>query len=305
MKKIIAALLVLSILAVPVVAQLSHAQVTSTVKLRALVVLGKGIASNPGDPMDFMILKFGLGKAAAGNRTLTVGVLVADDQRYRLRDVVIEEGHATGNIYDNGTQVGSFDMSSVMKGDTEIWAGTLTLGGQSYNAYVIEGARKIRPAELRERVVEYCNNNEDANCRERLQNYCENNPEDLRCRALFRAYCMKADNMDDTRCREAFRNYCAENSSDSKCVPFELNRSRSYCERESDSNLCKKIGDRVADFCTNNPDNEGCAVVKKLIQERPQLLQNIQNLRDRISNLRTTAISNADGMNTAAGSGGG
>ncbi len=283
-------LLVLSALAVSVSAQPFGAH-ASAVKIRTLAVLGKGIAANPSDPLDFMIVKFGLGIARAGNETMALGVLVLDDSKYRLRDVTIEDGHATGNIYSNGTQAGSFDVSSVMKGDTEVWAGTMTLDGKTYNVYVIEGVRPVRASELKEKVADYCREHpQEPECRNKVQEYCKNNPEDARCKALFRAYCLKGDNMKDLRCREAFREFCEEHPANARCVPFELRRAKSYCEKYSDSNLCRKIGTRIAEFCKEHPDNEGCAAVKQLVAARPKLLQNIQEIRERIRNLRITAI---------------
>jgi len=190
-----------------------------------------------------------------------------------------------------------------MKGDTEIWAGTMTLDSVTYHLYVIEGVRPVRASELRERVVEYCNTHEDANCRERLGNYCQNYPEDIRCKALFRAWCLKDDNMDDTRCRYEFRNWCSENPTNANCVPFALQRAKTYCEENSDSNLCKAIATTAADFCSNNTDNAGCATIKELVQARPRLLQNFQAIRTRIANIQTTAT--RAGVVTSADVGGG
>ncbi|MCD6367834.1 MAG: hypothetical protein J7L45_01985, partial [Candidatus Aenigmarchaeota archaeon] len=95
-------------------------------KIRSLAILGKGIAASPDDPMDFMIAKFGIGEFSAGNHTFRTGVLILDDVKYKLRDINISDSRAIGNIYLNNSKIGSFDVSSVMKGDTEIWAGTLS-----------------------------------------------------------------------------------------------------------------------------------------------------------------------------------
>ena len=210
MKKTILGLFVLSLLATAVIAQEATPTLISaqTVSVNAYVVLGRGIAANPDDPMDFMIVKIGIGKVRSSTANMTIGVLKLDEELYRLRDVAVADGQATGNIYKDDAEVGSFDVASVMKGDTEIWAGTMTLG-TSYNLYIIEGVRPIKASELREKVVEYCNANEDANCADRLTNYCQNNPDDTRCRALYRAWCLRDDNMDDTRCRYEFRNWCS------------------------------------------------------------------------------------------------
>ncbi len=305
-----AVLFVLSLLVIPVFAQTPELISARTVKVNALAILGKGIAASPDDPLDFMIAKFGVGRVeyTSSGEVTTIGVLKLDEDRYRLKEVVVEEGKATGKIYTNSSEVGSFSLSSVMKGDTEVWAGTMELNEKTYNMYIIEGVRPIRASELKEKVVEYCNSSDDANCADRLGNYCENNPDDERCRALFRAYCMKDDNMEDTRCREAFRNWCEDNPTNKHCVPFALQRSKSYCEENSDSGLCRKIATNVANFCEANSDNEGCARVKEIVQAQPQLLKKATAIRARITNIKAVAASTAAVKSTdvmAATTGGG
>ena len=282
MKKIMAILIALSLLVVP-----AMAQNTSGVKIHSLIILGKGIAASQSDPMNFMIVKLGIGKATIPNGTeISTGVLKLDDEKYRLRNIEIGEGEAKGRIYQNESNVGSFDVSSVMKGDTEIWAGTIDLNGKTYNTYVIEGARPVRPSELKDKVANYCKENPgDQNCK-KVANYCQNNPEDSRCKALFRAYCLKT-NMEDTRCRQEFANWCKENPANKYCVSFELKRAKAYCEEHSDSILCKRIANKVVDFCKANPDNDGCLRAKQVIQDNPRLLQRAQDIRSVLSNIKT------------------
>jgi len=283
-------LLALLIIAIPVIAQEPNiTAVSNRPSLTLIGILGRGIAANPADAMDFMIVKFGIATARINNKARRVGIVKIDDIRYVLRNISIADGHATGRIYKNASEVGSFDVSSVMKGDTEIWAGTMDLDGTTYHLYVIEGVRPIKAAELKEKVVEYCNKTTDTNCRDRLRNYCQDHPNDARCRALFRAWCVKGKNMDDSRCRYEFRKWCSKNPRNKYCIPFALNRSKRYCEEHSDSTICKRIANATANLCQNNPDNEGCATVKYLIAERPNLLRNVQALRTRIQNIRTTA----------------
>ncbi len=290
MKRAMAAILVLSTLAVIAAAQPNVTTTGHAIRIKALAILGKGIASNPSDPMDFMIVKFGIGKIRVSNGTVfSVGVLKLDDDRYRLRQIMIEDDHATGKIYSNGSEVGSFDMSSVMKGETEVWAGTMDLNGVTYNTYVIEGVRPIRPSELKDKVVEYCRTHEDANCRDRLKNYCENHPRDSRCVALFRAYCMNG-HMDDIRCRQEFSRFCKEHPKNAHCIPFELKRAKRYCEEHANSTLCRRIAHKITSVCENNPNNEGCAIVKQVIQNRPLLSQRLQILRERLRNIRARNI---------------
>lgn len=284
MKNIVLVLIVLSLLAVPAVAQ-----TTANPGIKAYAVLGKGIAASTSDPMDFMIVKFGLGRVVTTNSTETVlGVMIADDVKYRLKEIVIEEGHASGKIF-NEEEVGSFDVSSVMKGDTEIWAGTMELDDKDYNVYVIEGVRPIKAGELKDKVADYCRENEDANCTSKIHEYCENNPEDSRCKALFRAYCLKG-NMEDTSCRESLREWCKNNPVNKVCIPMELNWAKNYCEEQSDSVLCQRIANATANLCSQNPDNEGCITIKQLLKERPGLLAKAATLRNRIANIRSEKI---------------
>ena len=293
MRKQMAVILAL-LMAVPVVIaqETTGPYPVSAPTAKAYVILGKGIAASPADPMDFMIVKFGIGRFISPNGTeINLGVLIADEDKYRLKKITIGDGHATGKIYANGTEVGSFDVSSVMKGDTEVWAGTMDLNGNNYNLYVIEGTRRIKASELKDKVVEYCKNNpNDTNCRNKVYQYCQNNPTDRRCRALFRAYCLRG-HMDDTRCRQEFVDYCKENPTNRYCIPFELKRAKVYCENHSDSILCRRIATKITTFCQNNPDNEGCAEVKQLITSRPKLLSKLQTLRTRIRNLKVNRVS--------------
>lgn len=288
-KKILAALIVISLVAVPVAAQTTATGANTAPKIRAFIILGKGIAASPSDPMDFMIVKFGLARFLLPNGTeVARGILKLDEEKYRLREVTVEDGHASGKIYSNGTEVGSFDVSSVMKGNTEVWAGTMELNGNAYNLYVIEGSRPIKAGELKEKIIEYCRNNPDENCKGKIYNYCMNNPNDRRCRALFRAYCLRG-HMDDARCREEFVKWCNEHPDNKYCVPFVLKRARVYCEKHSDSVLCRKIAQRVVNYCRENPDNAGCAEVKRVIKERPKLFQRLKQIRARIQALKVTA----------------
>jgi len=289
MKKIIAILIVLSLLVAPVMAQSPTVTSAGRVKISSLIILGKGIAASQSDPMDFMIVKLGIGKVTTPNGTeLSTGILKTDDEKYRLRNIEIDDGHATGDIYGNGSKVGSFDVSSVMKGDTEIWAGTMDLNGKTYNTYVIEGARPVRPSELKDKVANYCKENPgDQNCK-KVANYCQNNPEDARCKALFRAYCLKT-NMEDTRCRQAFADWCKKNPTNKYCVSFELKRAKAYCEEHSDSVLCERIANRVVNFCKAHPDNDGCLRAKEVIENNPRLLQRAHKIRSALSGLRTNA----------------
>ncbi len=274
--------------------------------LNALGVLGKGIAVSPDDPMDFMLVKLGLGAVKVtvdGEvRRAAIGVLVLDGVKYRLKSVSVADGQATGDIYDNGSQAGSFDVSSVMKEDVEVWAGEMELNGETYHLYILEGARRIRAQELGDKVADYCRNNpDDTNCRDRVESFCESSPEDSRCKAIFRKYCIAGNNMDDVRCREFVRGYCEENQELSECVTLGVKRARSYCDEHPNAALCGKIEDRLVNFCRNNPDNEGCVRAKELVKNRAQVLSRLnQHVTKTLAELRSTAAEGAPSLTNTA-----
>jgi hypothetical protein len=268
---------------------------TTAPVLAALGVLGKGIAVSSSDPMDFFLVKIGLGAVrvtvAGQARTAAIGVLFADGTRYRLKSVSVVDGHATGDIYGNasGTEAlaGSFDISSVEKDGVEVWAGTMTLSGTVRSLYVIEGARQVRAQELGDKVADYCRNNpNDTNCGDKVGQFCQSNPDDARCKALFRSYCIAGRNMDDARCREYVSGYCTDNSTLKECVAYGVLRAKSYCESNPGSALCARIDDRLVGFCQSNPDNEGCIRAKEAINVSTQLANRLaQVVTKRLSSL--------------------
>ncbi len=271
---------------------------TTTPVVSALGVLGKGIAVSPSDPMDFMLAKIGLGSVRVTidgeAKRAAIGVLILDGVKYRLKEVSVKDGQAAGDIYNDDEQVGSFDVASVEKEDIEVWAGEMDLDGDTYYLYIIEGVRKIRAPELRDKVADYCRNNpDDTNCRDKVEDFCENNPNDARCKAIFRKYCIAGRNMDDMRCREYVRDYCGENPSLRECVTMGIERARTFCENNPDSTLCGKIDDRLVDFCKDNPDNEGCVRAKEVLENRTQTLNRIrQFVTKKISDLRPVSAVN-------------
>jgi len=264
--------------------------------IHALGLLGKGIASSPGDPMDFMLVKVGVGAVKVTiegeEKRTALGVLKLDGDSYRLRDVSVVDGHATADIYSEDEKVGSIDVSSVLKDDVEVWAGELIINGDTYNLYIIGGARRIKADELRDKVSNYCQNNpNDTDCREKVGEFCQNNPEDARCKALFRKHCIAGNNMDDVRCREYVNDYCKDNPGLGECVTLEIRRARSYCEENSDSELCRRIDDRLVNYCRENPDNEGCIRAKEVLQNRSRVLSRLREyVTKNISELNASAI---------------
>jgi hypothetical protein len=277
---------------------------TTRPAVTALGVLGKGIAVSPDDPMDFMLAKVGLGAVKVtiegDSKRTAIGVLILDGEKYRLKDVSVVDGQATGDIYKDDESVGSLDVASVEKEDVEVWAGEMDLDGDTYHLYIIEGVRRIRAPELREKVADYCRNNpDDTNCRDKVEEFCENNPNDERCKAIFRKYCIAGNNMDDMRCREYVKDYCSENQNLSECVTLGVSRARAFCENNPESVLCRKIDDRLVNFCQNNTDNEGCVRAKEVLKNRTQVLNRIrQVVRKEISELRPEDAANVRLRNT-------
>lgn len=237
-------------------------------KIKTLAVLGKGIAVSPSDAMDFKMVKIGIGtvyvELLEETTSITVGVMFLDEDKYKLKEIVISEGEAKGNIYtysSDGTEtlVGSFETQSVMKGDQEVWAGTLTVSGATYYLYILEAPRKVNADEYRDKVAEYCREHPtDENCRDKVAEYCKNNVNDKRCQALFMAHCVKDNNLEDTRCRDFAKRYCEENPEKGECRVLAYRWSNKYCQENSGSGLCIKINAEIVEFCLREPNNEKC-----------------------------------------------
>ncbi len=251
-------------------------------KIDTLMMLGKGLATSPDDPMDFMIVKAGIAvaKISLSDETVKrrVGIMVLDEEKYRIRNVTKDEdGSVSGSLYQNDTKEGFFSVSSVIKGKTEIWVGKLEVNDKGYHLYILEAPRKIKPVELRDKISEYCKaNGNDTNCRERMAEFCENNPEDSRCKQLFRNYCR--NNLDDTRCRDALKNYCENNPEMEDCRLFAVKRTAKYCEENPDAKICVKLGRELVDYCLKNPDNSRC---RSFCAKNPdKCLKVVKNLAD-------------------------
>jgi hypothetical protein len=277
----------LSILTLLVFAVLVHAQNQADVAgqhstIKTLVFVGKGIAVSPNNPLDFKMVKAGIGTvriSLLGETTeLTVGVLVLDEEKYKVKNIVNDdEGGVTGDVYLNDTQVGSLSVSSVMKGNVEVWAGTLTLDGESLYIYILEAPRKVKPHELKEKISDYCRANmNDPDCRERMSDYCEENPTDARCKEIFRKYCK--DNLDDTRCREYLKEYCDENPEIDDCRVFVAKRTAKFCREHPDSEHCVEIEKELVEYCLKNSNTDKC---RDFCKKHPnKCLRVVKNLAD-------------------------
>jgi len=254
------------------------AQAQVRARIHTMGALGNGLAISQTNPMDFELLKVGIAGVSVtdANGTETVvkaGVLHFGETKYRLKDVVIGNGTATANIYDiNGTtQVGSISLNSYVKGDKEVWAGTLTLNGVTYNAYVIQAARVWKAVEKAEKVKDYCENNPikckavmkalgnilcdpatDGSCRDKIKTFCEQHPDDNRCKALRLASC--ALNLEDANCRQDIIENCKNNTDNVICDKL--------------ANMYNKYVEKRAGVMQNAP--AWLKAVRNRIENRPQ-----------------------------------
>jgi len=243
MKKIFAVSLVLFVLGMIAVSGVSAQQpslisANNQIRIHRMGVFGNGLAISDSDPMDFELLKIGIAGIKVGllddSAEVMTGVLYLGENKYRLREVVIGNGSSSARLYDaDGENVGSISLDSYPKGDTEIWAGTLSLSGRMFNAYVIQVPRVERAMEAASKIHEYCKNNPvrcraamqavgqiicdptDGTCRNRISDFCEANPEDNRCKRLKYEYCK--ENLDDAGCRAQVMETCKANLNDVVC----------------------------------------------------------------------------------------
>lgn len=295
MKKslILVVILVASIITTSVIAEELGSQVRPP-KIKTLGVLGKGLAILPTDYKVFKIIKIGVAKVVipVAEEELTVGVLWLDNIKYKLKNIVIGNGTASGDIYLNDTKVGSFEVSSVIKDDTEIWVGTLTVNEETWNVYIIGVPRPMRNIEIGEYASDECGKDpekcknfmkgigpaycektpEDPSCREKIKNWCEEHQNDERCLALLRNYCKK--NMDDTRCREVFKEFCKNNPGEEKCRLFELVTTEAYCARHPLDSKCVQLEKkRITEYCLDHPTDQKCVAVRNMNEFRERVRQ--------------------------------
>jgi hypothetical protein len=270
MKKLLA--LAIALLVIGVTLASASAQQNVRARIRTLGAFGNGLAVSGDNSMEFELIRVGVAGIKVGladeETIVRVGILHFGEESYRLKDVVIGNGSVTANVYDSeDTQVGSISLNSYPKGDKEVWAGELTLNGETYNAYVLQASRVVKPVETADKVFDYCRNNPercravmraagqivcdpvtDENCRDRIRNFCEQYPEDNRCKALRLAQC--ALDLDDADCRAEIMGVCRNNATDT---------------------ACERLGE----------------VYNRFVERRPEVLQNVpqwfQTVRQRIT----------------------
>lgn len=288
MKKLMAlaiALLVIGITGTAVMAEDGlGSQSAVRAKIHTMGALGNGLAVSQGNPMDFEMIKIGIAEvdivlSDGIDNIVKVGILYFGETKYKLKDVVIGNGTATANIYDlNDTQKGSISLSSYVKGDSEVWAGTMTLNGQTYNTYVIQAKRVLKPAEKADDTKEYCKNNpvkcmatmkavgsilcdpakEGETCREKIKTFCEQHPDDNRCKNLRLAYCKT--HLEDANCRQELIERCKQNNTGVECDKL-ANMYNKYAEKKVEvmknaPDWLKKVRSRIANRTQGEIDSE-------------------------------------------------
>jgi hypothetical protein len=227
-------------------------------KIQTMGALGYGIATSQSNPMDFQLIKIGVAgvrvEKTEGEINVKVGVLYFGETKYKLMNVSIGNGTAAADIYDiNDTvQKGTISLNAYVKGDREVWAGTLTLDGATYNAYVIQVPRVLKAEDKADDVKEYCKNNpvkckatikavgsiicdpekEGTSCSEKIKTFCSQNPDDNRCKVLRVAYCKL--HMDDSNCRAEVLERCKQNSTAAECDKL-VNMYEKYAEKNTEA----------------------------------------------------------------------
>ncbi|MFH1240113.1 MAG: hypothetical protein V1672_02755 [Candidatus Diapherotrites archaeon] len=202
--------------------------------VKKLHLVGHGLVINTADPMEFMSAQVAAGIVRVRNsrsvEEISLGVLTLDDNKYRLKNVMLEDGKLTADIYDNTgeNQVGDFTLNKYERPGRNVWAGSLTLSDAEYNAYFLGIARTLKPVEVAQKVGEYCGENSDnvlckkvvdcgnaEECKARVSDFCENNSEDAKCKALQKEYCLR--NSQDSRCEEYLKGLCEANPQLAHC----------------------------------------------------------------------------------------
>jgi len=234
----------LAIIAISLLAVVAIAQEGAKPRVRDLVLVGRGFAVSSSDPSDFKLLRVGVARVTVTvddvETTLLRGVLNADGDHLRVKDITHDNSSVSGNLYRNDTQVGSISLQSVVKGEHTIWYGTMTLDGASYNVYLFSIHRSHKPDEVRDKVSDYCRANRgDPNCRERMEDFCQSNPEDSRCKQILRTQCLNQTN--DERCRFEFKEVCKQSPDSEECARFQLKGSNKYCDRNPEDRRCVEI----------------------------------------------------------------
>ncbi len=212
-----------------------------------LHLVGNGLAINAEDAMDFMHAKVSVGAVKIRNEdenseegfdVKRVGVLFLDGEKYVLRGLAVEEGEISGDVYafEEDSSIGSFYVALHEKPGQDVWAGELSMNGVLYNIYFVGVKRNFKPAEMAEKVSNYCEENfEDEKCSKAV-GQCKENPR--ACRAKVLNFCK--DNPEDEKCIDLQSTYCLKNASDIRCREHLLER----CREDPEQLFCKRTGDQ-------------------------------------------------------------
>jgi hypothetical protein len=282
MKKFFTALIVLMLLAVPVLAEEIGSQSSEkTPVMKILGIVGKGIAISQTDSTDFKIIKIGIGKFGENDnetndtKDITIGLLFLDKEKYKLKNITLGNGTFSAIVYLNDAEVGSVTANLVEKDGKDVWVGTLTISGKTYNIYLLEGNRKMTKAEIRDKVSNYCQaHHEEDNCRGKIADYCENNPTDQRCLSIIKNACKKG--LEDVRCRAELKDYCLNNTTAEVCQTLNLKLTENYCKSHPLDDSCVKVQKkRIVEYCVDHPEETKCVVAQRVSQIA-------ENVRERV-----------------------
>jgi len=223
--------LVVTVLAAGAMTLTATQAVNIRTSFRSVHFLGKGIAVNPANPLqDVHIITMGAADVEVDEdnnvTNVSLGVLNLQNSSYLLKNLAIGDGTVKGDVfmrpYSNGTDVGGFNVSLLGRATGDLWTGTLTINGQTWNVYLLEGKRKQTPEEEKNSVGEYCSTHPtDGTCRRGIENFCESNPQNERCVELMQKFCKT--HLGDATCRQALRDFCTKHADNDKC--------ETYCRR--------------------------------------------------------------------------
>lgn len=199
-------------------------------KINSIGVMGQGIAVSANDPASFELVSVGVAKIAHGssdNQTITrAGIFFFGQQKFTMKNIAIGNDSISASLFSQNESAGSLKLALVAKPGKDVWFGSLVIGTDNYNLYIVgarraddnvEAAGKIRQLcmDKPEGCMQFknesgigntCDNLNSTNCRDKIKDFCEKNPQDARCKAVHNTYC--ADHLDDSRCRQSLNEYC-------------------------------------------------------------------------------------------------
>ncbi|MEM5793072.1 MAG: hypothetical protein QXY45_01775 [Candidatus Aenigmatarchaeota archaeon] len=223
-------------------------------KMKTIALLGKGIAISQIDSSNFRAVKIGIARAIVANgaeeKNFNLGIIELDGTKYLLKNVLIKDGELAAEIYQlpkntDNQKIGSIQLKSYLNQEMkmEIWAGTLNLS-ENFNLYIINVPRQFKNLEIKEKIKEYCSQNENEKCKY-IEKKCLQNTEDESCKQIILDYC--ENNIDDSRCRSILNQNCSNNT-DERCQRFMVKMTKRFCEERPNSTTCIKIRNTVRNF---------------------------------------------------------